>query len=191
MMMMMMRTMMIKITSCSSGFSNFQCSFCQQSQGWAWNINHADEVDISFTWSSWGPSNINFYYITYYHNIRVTSWRFYDLVENDDDDVDDDDDLDNSEELLPCHWILNGPKCWYQSPYTTIGHTQYVLCARIHYIMQQNTPDTTIGHKKFTVQYEMPHPAIGHTHSRWRRLSITIHVRPTSLLWPVFEYLMA
>ena len=23
----------------------------------------------------------------------------------------EDDDLDNSEELLPCHWILNGPKC--------------------------------------------------------------------------------
>ena len=36
------------------------------------------------------------------------------LSDDDDDDHvgdDDDDDLDNSEELLPCHWILNGPKC--------------------------------------------------------------------------------
>ena len=81
-------------------------------------------------------------------------------MDDDDDDLvgnDDDDDLDNSEELLPCHWILNGPKCWYESPYTTIGHTQYT---------------------QYTIQYEALYPAIGHTHSRWRSLSITIHTGP-------------
>ena len=97
-----------------------------------------------------------------HHNIGATSWR--------------DDDLDNSEQLLPCHSILNGPKCWYQSPYTTIGHTQYT---------QYNT-------MKYNVKCCRIWPLVTHNvvEEVWVSPFTLTHHHQT-LLWPVFEYLMA
>ena len=60
--------------------------FSAVSQGWAWNINDFDDFHDSL-------------------NVVIMMMSYNEIS-------DDGDDLGNIEELLPCHWILNGPKCW-------------------------------------------------------------------------------
>ena len=61
-------------------------TFSAVSQGWAWNINDSDDFHDSL-------------------NVVIMMMSYNEIS-------DDGDDLGNIEELLPCHWILNGPKCW-------------------------------------------------------------------------------